>query len=311
MLLCDAYLTPETLADALSALAEAPEGSRVLAGATDLLPWARAGRAGDVAGDAKVPAIIDISRIAELGGWEALADGTLRLGATLDIQSFLEDKGLARHLPQMPQCAVWFADDQIRRQATIGGNVVNASPAADTTPPMFTVDAEVECVLLAGGEIKRRRIAIEKFVTGPGRTELAPGEIVSAIYCRSAEGYGGAFEKVGHRRSLVISVVCAAALVKPSADGKTFEDVQLAFGGIAATPVRAREVERFLIGKPMQADIVAEAAQLPVDHVASRSRIEYRRDVVTGFAQRAILSATADAGHAIEPQSETLEVAHG
>lgn len=311
MLLTDNYLIPNNLTDALKALSEAPEGTKVVSGATDLLPWSRQGRAGDIAGDVKVPMVVDISKIEELNGWGTEPDGWLRLGASLKIQDFLEDQVLARHMPHMPECAVWFADDQIRRQATLAGNVVNASPAADTIPPLLTLDAEVECVGLENGGLKHRRIPISVFISGPGKTILNPGEIVSSIYCRSASGYGGSFQKVGHRRSLVISTVCAAALVKPSVKDLFFEDVRLAFGGIAKVPVRAIELEDFLIGRPMNLEIVEEASILTSDYVASRTRIDYRRDVVAGFAKRSILWAASEAGYSLETESPSLETADG
>ena len=105
---------------------------------------------------------------------------------------------------------MWFADDQIRAQATVGGNIVNASPAADATPCFIAHEAEVELAKSAGGKIVRRRMALDRFVTGPNRTALEDGELLVAIECDALPGYGGSFEKVGHRRSLVISLVCLA-----------------------------------------------------------------------------------------------------
>ena len=290
MLTSDAYLMPTSLGEALAEIARAAAGSRIVAGATDTWPWAREGRAGDV----HVPAIIDISRVAELAGHAVLPDGRLRLGAILVIQDFLADRTLAAHLPCMPYCAVWFADDQIRQQATLAGNIVNASPAADGTPPLLALDATVELARLDGTEIATRRLPLEDFVRGPGRVALDAGEILTAFECDSALGYGGAFEKVGYRRSLVISTVCAAAMVKPSADGTCFEDVRLAVAGIGPVPVRLREVEDFLRGQPIEAGVIAEAGRMPTGRIQSRTRRDYRRAVLEGFVARAIEDALAD-----------------
>ena len=308
MLNCDQYLTPDSLQQALQQVSEAPAGSRVLAGATDTLPWARHGRGGDVTGDAHVPWVIDISRIAELHGY-TIDKGRVRIGAMLVMQDFLEDQRLREHLPAMPYCAIWFADDQIRRQATLVGNLVNASPAADGTPPMLALDARMEIASLAEGEVTRRQVALQDFVTGPGRTVLQPGDIVTAVECDSAAGYGGSFEKVGQRRSLVISVACAACFIKPSGNRDRFEDVRLAIGGVGPVPVRLREVEDFLRGKPIDAELIAEAAAMQNDRVASRTRREYRRDVVRGFTQRALIDALADCGIPVE--QAPMETAHG
>ena len=140
MLTCDEYHMPTTLAEALALLQAAPDGSRLVAGATDILPWAREGRAGDV----NLPAMIDLSRIEELQGYD-IADGRVRLGANVVYQQFLTDEILRRHLPGMPYCSIWFADDQIREQATLAGNLVNASPAADGTPPTGTRTTTSRC----------------------------------------------------------------------------------------------------------------------------------------------------------------------
>ena len=308
MFSCDQYLIPESLDQALQMLARAPTGSRLLAGATDTLPWARQGRGGDLSGDAHIAWVIDISRIAELKGYSIDA-GRVRIGALLVLQEFLEAPALREHLPVMPYCAIWFADDQIRRQATLIGNLVNASPAADGTPPMLALDARLEIARLEEASVVRRSVALEDFVSGPGRTSLQPGEIVTAVECDSAAGYGGSFEKVGQRRSLVISTVCAACCVKASAEHGLFEDVRLALGGIGPVPVRLREVEDFLRGKPIKLELIAEAASLPTDRVASRTRREYRREVIRGFIERALVDALADCGIHIEQTAK--ETAHG
>jgi xanthine dehydrogenase FAD-binding subunit len=217
----------------------------------------------------------------------------VRLGAATPIQRFLDDPSLARALPCMPRCAVWFADDQIRAQATIG---VNASPAADGTPPLIAHEAEVELAARRNGKISRRRMKLEEFVWGPGKTALEAGEILLGMECDALADHGGSFEKVGHRRSLVISLVCLAALVKLDAAGLRFDDVRLAIGGIGPIPSRLREVEQFLRGAPVGADKLERAAEMPVDLVRSRTRQSYRRDVVHGFMLRGLINATRRAG---------------
>lgn len=304
MLNCDEYLMPETLEEALVQWAGAPEGSRLLAGGTDILPWAREGRAGHV----HLPAIIDISRVKELHGYEVV-DERVRLGANMVFQRFLTDETLRHHLPCMPHCAVWFADDQIREQATLAGNIVNASPAADGTPPILAMNGTVEIARLDGGAVARRSVGIGDFITGPGGTTLKAGEIVTAVACDSMAGYGGAFEKVGQRRSLVISAVCAAGLVKVSPDKKLFADLRLAMAGIGPVPVRLDAVEAFLKGQPISRKSILAAVEIAGDLVRSRTRREYRGEVIRGFIERAIEDALADCGVALSPP-EMKESAH-
>jgi xanthine dehydrogenase FAD-binding subunit len=304
MLTYDEYLMPTSLAEALRLWQGARPGTKLVAGATDILPWAREGRAGDV----HLPALIDLSRVKELCGY-TLAAGKVRLGANVVYQQFLEDETLRKHLPCMPSCAVWFADDQIRLQATLAGNLVNASPAADGTPPVVAMDGEIEMARLDGDTVVTRSMPVTEFIKGPGKTELAPSEIATAVICPSFAGYGGSFQKVGQRRSLVISAVCAAALVKTDTTGTVFEDVRLALGGVGPVPIRLHDVEAMVRGQKITRQLVAEASALPADRVASRSRVEYRRNVVRGFVEAAIEDALVALGAPV-PTPAQREAAH-
>ena len=302
MLICDEYITPETLADAFAAMDRHRGRYRVVAGCTDTLPWAREGRAGDV----EIPVLIDVSRIPELN--ERHVDGKrVRLGAATPVQRFLDDVALGRAMPAMPRCAVWFADDQIRAQATIGGNIVNASPAADVTPCLVAHETTLELATANG----KRSLALRDFVLGPGKTALQEGELVTAVTCDALPGYGGSFEKVGHRRSLVISTVCLAVMVRLDAAGRVFEDVRLAIAGVCPMPRRLTEIEQALRGARLSDAKLEEVADMPLDVVQSRTRQEYRRDVVRGFLMRGLINAAKRAGAdpAVLPQA--LEAAYG
>jgi carbon-monoxide dehydrogenase medium subunit/xanthine dehydrogenase FAD-binding subunit len=287
MLICDEYITPLTFADAFAAMAKHRGRYRVVAGCTDTLPWAREGRAGDV----DIPVLIDVSKIPELNE-RRVESAHVRLGAATPVQRFLDDASLARAMPAMPRCAVWFADDQIRAQATVGGNIANASPAADVTPCLIAHAAEVELVSTKG----KRTMPLSDFVLGPGETALQEGELVAAISCDALPGYGGSFEKVGHRRSLVISTVCLAVLVKLDAAGRVFEDVRLAIAGVCPVPQRLKAIEDFLRDAPLAAGRLEQAADMQGDIVQSRTRQEYRRDVVRGFLVRGLVNAAKRAG---------------
>jgi carbon-monoxide dehydrogenase medium subunit/xanthine dehydrogenase FAD-binding subunit len=278
---------------------------RVIAGATDLLPWAREGRAGDV----HIPVLIDVARIPELRD-RTVDDKRVRFGAATSIQRFLDDAALGHVMPAMPRCAVWFADDQLRESATIGGNIVNASPAGDAMPPLFAHDAVIELASRQGGRIVTRKLPIDEFIVGPGQTKLAEDEILTAVECEPLPGYGGSFEKVGHRRSLVISTVCVAALVKLDADGHTCKDVRLAIGGIGPVPVRLHDVEQFLTSGPLNASRLEQAADMPVNLVRSRTRQDYRRDVVRGFMLRGLFNAAQRAGASADLMTPDMEAAY-
>lgn len=286
MLTCDTYHMPTSLHDALALWAAAPQGSKLISGGTDILPWAREGREGDV----HLPALIDVTRIPELGG-HVISNGRVRLGARTVYQDFLTQGTLRLALPCMPYCAIWFADDQIREQATLAGNLVNASPVGDGTPAVVALNGEIELARLVDDEIVRRVVPVIDFIEGPGRTQIADDEIATAVIVDAANGYGGSFQKVGLRRSLVISVACCAALVRTDRDGRVFEHVRLALGGVGPRPIRLERVEAALRGELVSRRLIKQVSELAADTVASRSRQEYRREVVVNFVRAALEEA--------------------
>jgi xanthine dehydrogenase FAD-binding subunit len=305
VLTCDDYLTPTSLDDALELMTRHTGRQRIVAGATDILPWAREGRAGDV----HVPNLIDISKVAELNE-VSFSRGRVRLGAATPFQRFLDRDDLVAAMPNMRHCAIWFADDQIRECATIGGNLANASPAADGTPPFLALNAEIELARLQDGKTVRRRMPLSQFITGPGGNQLVTDELIVAVECDALPGYGGSFEKVGHRRSLVIAVACVSALVSLDRDGRHFDDVRLAVGGVGPKALRLADVEALLRGAPIDARVIDEASRLPLDLVQSRTRQAYRREVFRGFVSRALAGAARDAGADVNAVEAELEVHH-
>jgi CO/xanthine dehydrogenase FAD-binding subunit len=120
--------------------------------------------------------------------------------------------------------------------------------------------------------------------------------LLVAIECDALPEFGGSFEKVGHRRSLVISLVCLATLLKLDKQGRRIEAVRLAIAGIGPKPIRLEQVETFLCAGPLSTERLEEAADMPVSLVASRTRQDYRREVVRGFMLRGLISAARRAG---------------
>jgi xanthine dehydrogenase FAD-binding subunit len=300
----DQYLTPTTLDGAFDALERIP-GARIVAGATDLLPWARDGRAGDV----HLPALVDVTRIAQLNG-VSLEGGRIQMGAATAIAAFQNHPLLQRNAPVLGCCAVWFADDQIREQATVGGNLVNASPAGDSQPALLAMNAAVTLARRHGGVIVERSMPLSDFILGPSKTALQPGELMTRLEMDAVPGHGAAFEKVGHRRSLVISTVCLAALVRLDWAGRRIEDCRIAIGAVGPVPQRLGDVEQMLAGQVPTSELVRQAAGLAADRVRSRSRQEYRREVLVNFVERALASALAHAGVEVKrlPKEELSHV---
>jgi xanthine dehydrogenase FAD-binding subunit len=299
MLTWDKYIAVASLDEAFSHMARHGGAARVIAGATDLLTWAREGRAGDVHYDA----MLDVTNIALLSGIR-MEKGRVRIGANVPIADFLRDPLLLEHAPVLRRCAVWFADDQIREQATIGGNLVNASPAADAVPPLLAMNATVTLWQRDAQGLASRTMPLSDFILGPGTTALQPYELLGHVEVDPTGAWGTAFEKVGHRRSLVISTVCLAVLVRLDPTGRYFDDVRIAIGAVGPVPERLHDVERLLAGRAVGAGQMAE------HRVRSRSRQEYRREVLVHFIERGIVNALRECGLVLERAGRDEEVSH-
>lgn len=271
-----AYARPDTLNDAVALLAQAP--AVILAGGTDLYPGAASRLPGPV---------IDLTAIAGLRGIR-VGDG-IRIGAATSWTAIAE-AALPPALRALQQAARQIGGRQIQNAGTIGGNLCNASPAADGIPPLLAVGAVVEVASAKG----LRTLPLADFVTGPRRTALAADEVLSAIIV-PADGLSGAsaFLKLGARTHLVISIAMVAARVK-LVDGRLAE-VAVAVGACSAMAVRLPAVERALTGARPD-DIAAlvrpgdvAAALSPIDDIRATSG--YRLKAATELVTRALIEA--------------------
>lgn len=293
MLDCDLYLTPGSLEEVFDLVEKHASGYRLIAGATDLIPYAREARGGDM----HYPVLIDLTHVPQLQS-VVVAGDRLHMGALTTFGDFVRNPLLREHARVLGHCAMWVADDQIRQVATIGGNIVNASPAADGTVALLALNATVTLQSRRDG---RRELPLAEFVLGPGLTQLRAGEIVTTISCDAlGPEHGTAFEKVGRRRSLVIAVASAVGVIRLTPDKKRFADVRLALGAISPVPIRVPECEALLIGQPVEMVVIRQAARLAVERVSSRTRQAYRRDVVVSFLERAVTDSLRELGVVME-----------
>nr|MCU0923834.1 FAD binding domain-containing protein [Burkholderiaceae bacterium] len=203
---------------------------------------------------------------------------------------------LQQNAPVLGACALWFADDQIREQATVGGNLVNASPAGDTQPALLALNTHVTLARRESGRIFERSVPLSEFILGPSRTLLQPGEILLRLEFDTLPDHGVAFEKVGHRRSLVISTVCLATLVRLDAARRRIDDLRIAIGAVGPVPERLNDIEDLLTGVVPTGAALRDAANRVADRVRSRSRQSYRREVLSNFVERSLVVALAHAG---------------
>ena len=280
------YVAPESLDDALAALAAHGPSARVIAGGTDLLlELSRGARTG-------IDTLIDLS---VLEGLDTIAehDGRIELGPLVthgDVVGFqrMLDVGLP-----LAQACLEVGGPQLRNRATIVGNIVTASPANDTISALYALGADVTVTSAGGGD---RTMPIEAFFTGFRATALEPGELVTRI---SFDALGGArrgiFVKLGLRRAQAISVVHAAAVVTDAGDG-TVADLVLALGSVGPTIELVEAAAGIARGRPLSdaaSDVAAaaRAAVTPIDDL--RSTAEYRSQTTEVVVQRALRSLGA------------------
>lgn len=274
------YLIPTELNSALSSLAMA--GNKIVAGGTDVYPALKQGHA---------PArLLDVTRIKELSGIYATQTG-LRIGAAVTWSEIVK-ADLPAAFDGLKQSAREVGSLQIQNAGTIAGNLCNASPAADGVPPLLTLDAMVELASAARGA---RMVPLQDFILGVRKTALAVDEMVTAIHIPTPpEGAGSAFEKLGSRKYLVISITMTAAVLKCDAQG-AITHARVAVGACSPVAQRLIQLEADLIGKkPSEVEI--DAAHLnvlsPIDDV--RGSGSYRLDIVREQCRRAIQKATTD-----------------
>jgi carbon-monoxide dehydrogenase medium subunit len=274
-------LMPKTLPEALEMLAEAgPEGMAV-AGGTNLIV--------DMRGGYHSPSVlINIAGLEELGGIRR-ENGHLVVGGGVTVAELLESRLIAEQAPILKEAAAAFANTLIRNRATVGGNLVNAAPCADTAPPLLALDAEVELTSKDGS----RRVRLDEFLVDAFTTVRQPQELLTAIrWPVSPPNSAGAFRKLGLRKVSCMAKVDVAVAVEGDEDGNCRE-VRIALGAVAPRHFRARAAEDVLRGQPLTPEVIAEAARLAAKASQPRSGSEYKLQVVEGLARR-LLTRVAD-----------------
>ncbi len=280
------FVVPQALSEALSLLAANGFAIAPVSGGTNLIVDMRSGR--------HCPSILmDIGRLGELRGIQR-EDGHLVIGANSTIAELLTNPLIAQYAPLLKQAASVFANPLLRNRATVGGNLADASPAADTAPPLLAMDAEVELVSHDG----KRLLPLSMFLVNVRKTLRQPHELLASIRCPiPPQKSFGAFAKLGLRKADAIAVVSVAVMVEADGHGRC-RQAHIALGAVAPRPLRALTVEDHLKGKMLTAPIIAEAAHLaaeasnPIDDI--RGSAAYRRQMVEVFVRRLLARAAAE-----------------
>ena len=282
------YLAPTTVEEATQLLSQSPE-AKVFAGATDVIPQIRAGRP-------EPEAMVDLKKIDRLVSVSSSAS-SWTIGAAVPTAQLTENNDFSGDFPGLSEAAGLIGSDQIQNRCSLGGNLCNASPAADSVPAMIINDARA---VIAGGS-GTRTIPVADVVTGPGSTSLADGEfIVEFEIDKPPAKTGDAYLRMIPRTEMDIAVVGAGARITLDDNGNC-ASANIVLGAVAPTAVKVADAEAALVGQPINDDTlaaVAEAASAacnPIDD--KRGTIAYRRQVAGVLAKRAVKAAAERAAN--------------
>lgn len=272
--------TPANLAEALRLLADAPNMWKPFAGGTDLMVLLEAGKLAH-------QRFISLWHLPELRGI-AVTDDAIALGAMTTYSQMQAHPILQSEFPLLCQAASWTGSVAIQNRGTIGGNIANASPAADSLPALLVYEAELELISANGS----RWVSYQSFHTGYKQTTMQSDELIKAIrLSRATTGWVQHIRKVGTRKAQAISKVCIAALAQIS--DNTIHDIRLAFGSVAPVPVRCVQTEAVLKNRAIDAAVIHDARAAlaneikPIDDV--RSTAEYRLRVAANLLEEFLL----------------------
>lgn len=274
------YHEPPSLAGASALLAEFGKDASIIAGGTDLLVELKEElrSALHVVNIKKIPGLRDFSYDPESG---------LHIGALVTVREIETSPVVIANYPNLAKAGSLLGSIQVRNRATIVGNICRASPSADTIPPLVADQAS----LTVYNGVGERSILLEEFFTGPGRTVLVPGDVVTGISLPAPRATSGkAYIKHGRRKAMELATVGVAVSLEHEA-GKCSE-IRIALGAVAPTVIRARKTEALLRGRTIDEALLAAAAEsamqesTPIGNV--RASAAYRRDMVGVLTRRAI-----------------------
>lgn len=279
------YVAPTTVAEATKLLAQATGVARVLAGGTDLIVQLR-----EHLRDADL--VVDIKRIPELTALEFSPAAGLKLGAAVPCYHLYEDAALTKAYGALSDSTRIIGGWQIQSRASVGGNLCNSSPAADSIPTLIALGAKVVIV----GPNGTREVAVEAFCTAPGKNVLQKGELLTTlVFPAPAAKSGSAYERFIPRNEMDIAVVGAASWVKLDASGQKIEAARIGLAAVAPTPKFAAEASQWLAGKPATEETFAQAGELakkvatPISDM--RGTAEFRTHLVGVLVKRTLQKA--------------------
>ncbi|HMF13255.1 MAG TPA: xanthine dehydrogenase family protein subunit M [Gemmataceae bacterium] len=279
------YAAPKTVAEASALLAERGDRARVLAGGTDIIVQVRENRR-------DVDLLVDVKAIPEVNELSYDAKRGLRLGAAVPCYRIYEHPDLPRLYPASNDAALLVGGIQIQSRASVGGNLCNASPAADTIPALIAHEA----VCVVAGPEGTRELAVEKFCTAPGKTALRRGELLVSVHLPPPKPLSGsAYLRFIPRNEMDIAVVGAGVAVTLDSSKTRCTAARIALAAVAPTPLFVPEAGAALVDGALTDEhlgrvaALAQAAAKPISDM--RGDADYRRHLVGVLVKRALRMA--------------------
>jgi carbon-monoxide dehydrogenase medium subunit len=272
------------LGEALKAKREYGEKAKLLAGGTDLMVLLKERKL-------KTEAVISLRHLHELNFIRENREG-VTLGALVSHTDVATSAVVRRRFPDLAEACLQIGAKQIQNLGTVGGNLCNASPAADTAPPLFLLDA----VLALASTDGERRVPIHEFFVGPRKTVLKADEILKEIFIPKISGRRGAtYLKLGRRQAMEIAIVGLGMAIHLNGSDQIVSECRIAMGSVAPTVLRARSAEAVLREKEITGDLVDEVAAVAADAARPisdvRASAEYRLDMIRVLCRQATQAA--------------------
>ncbi|NLC77994.1 MAG: xanthine dehydrogenase FAD-binding subunit XdhB [Clostridia bacterium] len=265
-------------------------GAKLICGGTDVLIQVREGRLAGVD-------LVSIHQLPELTGVTMEADGTIVIGPATSFTHLAKDPLIKKHLPFLGQAVELVGGPQVRNVGTIGGNVCNGATSADSASTLFALNAKLRIANSRG----ERVVPIQEFYLGPGKVALGQDDILTAILIsrEDYEGFGGYYIKYAMRKAMDIATLGCVVLCKVK-DKKILEDVRLAFGVAAPTPIRVPAAEAVAKGQVFSEELVEQFGKAALTEVnprtSWRASREFRLQLVEELSKRALRQAFSNAG---------------
>jgi carbon-monoxide dehydrogenase medium subunit len=273
------YHAPRTLDEAVALLKQNGDGVRLLAGGTDLLVHMKEG-------GLHPPAVVSLHALDELRGIESTASG-LRIGALTEMATLASHPDILGRYSALADGAGVVGSMQTRNMATLGGNIANAAPSADTAPGLIVLDAETEIA----GPNGTRRVAVDDLFVGPGKTVLSDTDVISSFHIPSPPARTGSVYQ-RHTPRKIMDIAAVGVGVRLTLDGDRIGDARICLGAVAPTPVRATEAEQALASQSPNDETFAHAAALakaaasPISD--ARGSAEFRSYLVETMTKRCL-----------------------